>query len=275
MGEPYSLNVCNEKIPGRKTSPGLWGKKDEEMGEKSLISSWKRICLNHTQQSLPNRHLCAFSAMWVMASRADGDWQEVYPATSTTVCTSLGTQTCPGTQHSRSGCDTALLLQDGAGLWKTTLFSLLCGKGFLLKESSSGGERHWEIILHLVILPSHIWRKREIKQRRVGTHSFLRAAEIGIITTLPEPPWHWAARGNYSPPPAPCEREDTLTSSSGEASKGSDGTGGRDCGCPWKLRQEKQFLFKLLIPPHCFLTIPQPSSRSLTLVQAVPCLLPQ
>lgn len=76
MGEPYSLNVCNEKIPGRKTSPGLWGKKDEEMGEKSLISSWKRICLNHTQQSLPNRHLCAFSAMWVMASRADGDRQE-------------------------------------------------------------------------------------------------------------------------------------------------------------------------------------------------------
>lgn len=212
---------------------------------------------------------------WPAEQMGTGRKSDIYPATITTVCTSLGTQTCPGTQHSRSGCDTALLLQDGAGLWKTTLFSLLCGKGFLLKESSSGGERHWEIILHLVLLPSHIWRKREIKQRRVGTHSILRAAEIGIITTLPEPPWDWAARGNYSPPPAPCEREDTLTSSSGEASKGSDGTGGRDCGCPWKLRQEKQFLFKLLIPPHCFLTIPQPSSRSLTLVQAVPCLLPQ
>lgn len=199
-----------------------------------------------------------------------------HPTTSSTVCTSLGTESCPGTQHSRPGCDTAF----PAPGWGRTLekhppsCSLLRGKGFLLKESSSRrGEAPavtGETILHLVLLPSHIWRKREIKQHRVETWGILRAAEIGT-TTLPEraSPRDRAARGNDSPPPAPCEREDTPTPSSGlsfwEASRGSDCTAGRDCDCPWKLRQEKQFLSKMLILPHCFLARSQPSNRSLSL----------
>lgn len=81
-----------------------------------------------------------------MASRADGTGRkaDIYPATSTTDCTSLGTQPCPGTQHSRSGCDTALLLQDGAGLWKSTLFSALWeglpSQGKLLQEGRGNGK---------------------------------------------------------------------------------------------------------------------------------------
>lgn len=68
---------------------------------------------------------------------------DIYPATSTTVCTSLGTETCPGTQHSRSGCDTAF----PAPGWGRTLENhplVLCfmGRASFSRKAPSGGQSH-------------------------------------------------------------------------------------------------------------------------------------
>lgn len=97
----------------------------------------------------------------------------------------------PAQGHSTAGQDVTLpyCSRMGQDSGKPPSFLCFVGRVSFSRKAPSGGERHWEIILHLVILPSHIWRKREIKQHRVGTHSILRAAEIGIITILPEPPW--------------------------------------------------------------------------------------
>lgn len=130
-----------------------------------------------------------FSATWVMASRAEwGPAGRLTPSQPPAPLSAALWAQGPAQGHSTAGQDVTLpsLLQDGAGAWQTT--SLVpC---FLLKESSfRRGESSpvtWEIVLHLVLLPRHIWRKREIKQHRVETWSILRAAEIGTTSTLSE-----------------------------------------------------------------------------------------
>lgn len=112
-------------------------------------------------------------------------------------------------------------LQDGAGAREPSSSSPLHGKGFLLIRRGESPPVTREIIRRSVLLPSHIWRKREGKQARGGNLRHPQGCEETgtTITTTAAFPWEgftqdghhflqrcWRKRFTLRWP-APCESE--------------------------------------------------------------------
>lgn len=200
--------------------------------KKSYFQLKEDLFLPHTQRlwMLSDKpHLCALSQQhgWWQA----GDPQEgCHLPSHQHRCLQFSRHGDLPWEHPTAGQDVCGInatlpssLQDGAGAWEPSSSSPLHGKGFLLIRRGESPLVTREIIRRSVLLPSHIWRKREGKQAQGGNLQHPQGCgETGTTITTTAFPWEGFTQGGHHflqccwrkwftlRRPDPCEREAPL-----------------------------------------------------------------